>query len=101
MNQTRKPTKTAQVLERLQADILNGTFAPDEKLPMDSLRQRYGTSVSPLREALAKLTVNGFVRVEEQCGFCVSPLSLKELDDIYLVRAHIEDLALELAIKYG
>ena len=102
MNQTvRKPTKTAQVLERLQADILNGTFEPEAKLPMDSLRQRYGTSVSPLREALAKLAVNGFVRVEEQCGFCVAPLSLKELEDIYLVRAHIEDLALELAIRNG
>lgn len=101
MQTVRKPTKTNQVMERLQADILNGTFAPDEKLLMDSLRERYGTSVSPLREALAKLTVSGFVRVEEQCGFCVASLSLKELQDIYMVRAHIEDLAIELAIKNG
>ncbi len=98
---TTKPTKTTQVMERLQADILNGTLAPDERLLMDSLKDRYGTSVSPLREALAKLTVSGFVRVEEQCGFCVSSLSLKELEDIYLVRAHIEDLALQLAISNG
>lgn len=101
MQATRKPTKTAQVLERLQADILNGTLAPDERLQMDALRERYGTSVSPLREALSKLTVTGFVRVEDQCGFCVAPLSLKELEDIYMVRAHIEDQALALAIQSG
>lgn len=97
----RKPTKTSKVLEQLQADILSGVFAPEEKLQMDSLRERYGMSVGPLREALAKLSVNGFVRIEEQCGFCVAPLSLKELEEIYSLRAHIEDLALELAIHNG
>ncbi len=98
---SRKQTKTSLVMERLQSDILNGTFAPKERLSMDGLRERYGISVSPLREALAKLTVTGFVTVEEQCGFCVASLSLKELEDIYQLRAHIEDLALKLAIENG
>jgi GntR family carbon starvation induced transcriptional regulator len=98
---SRKPTKVAIVLEQLQDDILNGKFAPQEKLPIETLKQRYGLSGSPLREALSRLVANGLVQVEEQCGFCVAPLSLDELADIYNLRAHIENLALEMAILNG
>lgn len=101
VEKTRKPTKVAVVLEQIQNDILSGMLAPNEKLPMEALKKRYGISGSPLREALCRLASNGLVNVEEQCGFYVAPLSMEELYDIYNIRAHIESLALKLAIQNG
>ena len=65
------------------------------------MKKRYGLSGSPLREALSRLAVNGLVQVEDQCGFSVAPLSLDELHDIYNLRAHIDNLALQMAIENG
>lgn len=101
MDKARKPTKATVVLERLQEDILTGKLAPEEKLPIEVLKKKYGLSGSPLREALSRLVVNGLVKVEEQCGFCVAPLSLDEFYDIYEIRARIESMALEMAIARG
>lgn len=101
IERVRKPTKAAEVMERLQAEILNGSLAPSEKLHIDSLKKRYGLSGSPLREALSRLAVSGLVQIEAQCGFSVSPLSLDELHDIYNLRAQIDCLALKMAIKNG
>lgn len=97
----RKQTKATRVLELIREDITTGKFLPGEKLQMDDLKQRYGVGYSPLREALSRLVSIGMVKLIEQCGFYVSPLSLDELHDLYRVRAHIEALALELAIQNG
>ncbi len=101
MNKQRKPTKATVVLEKLQDDILTGKLAPEEKLPIEVLKKKYGLSGSPLREALSRLVVNGLVKEEQQCGFCVAPLSLDEFYDIYDIRARIESMALEMAIANG
>lgn len=97
----RKQTKSTQVLQKLRQDILSGKFAPGEKLQMDDLKKRYGVGYSPLREALSRLSSNGLVEFEEQCGFCVPPLSLEELYDIYNNRMRIETMALEFSMEYG
>ena len=96
-----KKTKTTGVAERLREDIANGIFAPNEKLQMDNLKQRYGVGYSPLREALSRLVTQGLVQVKEQCGFCVAPLSMEEFYDLYNVRVHIETHALRLSIEQG
>lgn len=97
----RKLTKATRVEKWLRDDIACGKILPGEKLQMDALKDRYGVGYSPLREALSRLTSNGLVRQEEQCGFCVAPLSLEELHDLYQVRSYIENLALELALRHG
>lgn len=101
VQKVRKTTKASKTLENLRQDIVCGIFSPSEKLQMDQLKERYGVGYSPLREALSRLVSNGLVEVKEQCGFAVTPLSLTELYDLYHVRAQIDWMALELAIKCG
>lgn len=98
---SRKQTKVSKVLESLRHDITTGIFAPGEKLPMKNLKQRYNIGFSPLREALSRLVSHGLVRLEEQCGFSVAPLSLSELYDLYKMRTYIEELALRLSMEHG
>ncbi len=97
----RKLTKTTKVFEQIRQDILQGHFPPGVKLQMENLKEQYGVGYSPLREALSRLVSHGLVRIEEQCGFAVAPLSLNELYDLYNIRVYIETLALELAIEHG
>ena len=90
-----------QVLGKLRGDIVEGHFAPGEKLRMADLKERYSAGVGPLREALSHLIAEQLVVVENQRGFRVQPMSLAELRDIYATRAHIEALCVGLALDRG
>ena len=94
-------TLALEVFERLRADILSGKLAPGTKLRFEDLRAAYGVGLSPLREALSRLTENRLVVSIGQRGFRVPSVSVQEIRDIAMVRKEIEGLALRLAIQYG
>lgn len=85
----------------LRADIIEGRLVPKSKLRIEDLRIHYGTGASPLREALNRLAGEGFVTVEGQRGFRVSPVSLADLKDLTRMRILLECEALRESIKYG
>lgn len=87
--------------QQLRRDIVSGVLAPGTKLRMDMLTKRYGVGMSPLREALVKLTGDALVHAEGQRGFWVSPISIDELDDTMKVRSMIETEALVRSIEQG
>ena len=49
-------TLAMSVHGRLRRDILTGLFAPGERLPLDALGERYRVGLTPLREALNRLS---------------------------------------------
>lgn len=85
----------------LKHDIIRGRYAPEEKLLMSRLKERYGVSTGPLREALSQLVADRLVVAISQRGYRVAPMSLAELNDIYDARAQLEGLILRLAIERG
>jgi GntR family transcriptional regulator, carbon starvation induced regulator len=85
----------------LREDIIQGRLAPDSKLRIEQLRSKYGTGASPLREALNRLAGEGFVNVEGQRGFRVSPVSLNDLKDLTRMRILLECEAISDSIKHG
>lgn len=92
---------TAAVFEALRAEILNCRLAPGAKVRIGPLCKRFGVSLSAVREALSRLVAEGLVRVEEQRGFRIAPVSREDLDDLTRVRGEIEGLALRAAIERG
>lgn len=97
------PTATIadSTYRQIRTDIIFGKLAPDEKLKLDSLRARYGTSVSTLREILNRLTSDGLVVAEGQRGFEVAPVSPENLREISALRQLLENNALELSFAAG
>lgn len=87
--------------QQLRRDIVSGVLAPGTKLRMDMLIKRYGVGMSPLREALVKLTGDALVHAEGQRGFWVSPISIEELDDTMAIRTLIETEAVVRSIENG
>ena len=94
-------TLSESTYERLRADIIAGTLAPDSKLRIEELRKRYDISASPLREALSRLSGSGLVVAEGQRGFAVAPISVKDLDEITHLRIMLECEAMRQSIAHG
>lgn len=87
--------------ERLRAEVVSGDLAPGSKLQVEQLGHRYGISLSPVREALSRLSETGLVIAELNRGYRVAPVSIEEYRDIIETRLHIEKEALQRSIKRG
>lgn len=79
------PTLAQEVYSRLRESIMNGGFSPGEKNAMRKIAERYGVSTMPVREALNKLQMEGFVHFERRSIY-FSQLSAKELIEIFKIR---------------
>ena len=97
----RGATRTEQVYGQLRADILNGRLAPGARLPFAELSERYGGSMSAIREGLQRLVEQGLVVSEPQLGFRVMSPSVEDLVDLTQARCEIEGLALRYAVTSG
>jgi DNA-binding GntR family transcriptional regulator len=86
---------------RLHRDILAGVFAPGQPLRLELLKQRYGLSFSPLREALNRLQAERLVVAAALRGFSVAPFSAEEMWDATETRILVECEALCRSIKNG
>ncbi|MEM7045521.1 MAG: GntR family transcriptional regulator [Pseudomonadota bacterium] len=92
---------TAQIYERVRADILTGVLEPGQKLKIDELRQAYGSGSSPIREALSLLTSDKLVERVDQRGFRVALVSAEAFDELLTTRCWLEERAIGEAIKRG
>jgi DNA-binding GntR family transcriptional regulator len=97
----RKETISSRISALLREAILVGKLAPGEKINLDRLREHYGISISPLREAVARLEADGLVVFEDQRGYRVAPVSLKDLAEVTSLRAQFEVTALRSSIECG
>lgn len=96
------PRTLASVLaDAILQDIVTGALPPGSKLKIRELAERYQTSAIPLREAVSRLAMSGFVETEDQRGFRVTQVSREDLEDITSVRQCIESEALRDAIESG
>lgn len=89
------------VYEQLRADIIQARLSPGQKLKVEYLRKHYGTSSSPLREALNRLTAEGLVDQQERRGFRVAQVSIEELEELTRTRVWIETLAIRESVTHG
>lgn len=89
-----------QVKELLLEKILDGTYAPGDRLVETRIAQELGTSQAPVREALRELELLRFVESKPYVGARVREVSEKELAEIYPVRAAIEEVAARAAAAH-
>jgi GntR family transcriptional regulator, carbon starvation induced regulator len=94
-------TLATSIANRLRAEITSGRIPPGDKLHIDDLRATYGVSLSPMREALSRLSAEGFVVMENQRGCRVAPVSENNLREVTKLRSEIESFALRESITAG
>jgi GntR family transcriptional regulator, carbon starvation induced regulator len=86
---------------RLRGEIISGIFAGGEKLRIRQLCERYGFGISPVREALNRLSSDGFVVQSDLQGFRVATLSMEDLQELTRTRAWLNERALRESIARG
>lgn len=90
-----------QVYELLKERILTRQLLPGERLSVPALAEELQLSRSPVREAVQRLVQEGLSTERPHSGAVVATADLRELIDLYLVRAELEGLASQLAAGSG
>jgi DNA-binding GntR family transcriptional regulator len=80
-------------VEQLRHAILEGVLGPGERLRAEALAERFGTSRTPIREALGSLELEGLIERQPRRGAVVRPFDTRDLLDLYEVRALMEPFA--------
>jgi DNA-binding GntR family transcriptional regulator len=93
---TAKTRKQAAV-EALREAIVDGVYAPGQRLRQQELARQYGCSVIPIREAFHQLAAEGFVVLDPQCGARVALFDSRTLEEIFDVRIALERIAIQRA----
>jgi DNA-binding GntR family transcriptional regulator len=72
----------------------------EDRIDERSLSESLGISRTPLREAINRLVIEGFLKVLPRKGIYVVKKTKKEIIEILLVRAALEGMAARLATKH-
>ncbi|MDB6178470.1 GntR family transcriptional regulator [Paracoccus sp. Z330] len=95
-----RTTPTAQRIRlSLENAIVDGVYAPGDKLNPIRIAADYECSRTPVREALQALEASGLVRVQPKKGTFVTQLSVTELMERFEVMAELESLCARLACR--
>lgn len=88
---------TDRAYTQLRAEIITCTLRPGAEVGEQECAARLKMSKTPVREALARLTLEGLVEAFPRRGYRVTPVTVKNTNDIFTVRKALESVAAELA----
>jgi phosphonate utilization transcriptional regulator len=83
---------TTLVRRELERRILAGELEPGDKLTEEGIAANLNVSRGPVREAFRALEQAGLVRTEKNRGVFVRQVSVEDADEIYEVRAGLDEL---------
>ncbi|RXF72656.1 GntR family transcriptional regulator [Hansschlegelia zhihuaiae] len=90
-------TRADRLVADVSQDIIDGAFAPGERLDELSLAERYGVSRTPVREALRRLASSGLVDVRPRRGAVVASITPAKLAELFGAMAELEATCARLA----
>jgi DNA-binding GntR family transcriptional regulator len=85
-----RPTLANRAYGDLKALFQNGTYSPGDFLTEGELAKRLKMSKTPVRTALTRLEMDGFVTVSPQQGIVVREPSIHEIIDLFDIRMALE-----------
>ncbi|OGO18715.1 MAG: hypothetical protein A2Z14_09460 [Chloroflexi bacterium RBG_16_48_8] len=86
------------LVEKLRDEIICGGLIPGQHLRLEEIAGRFEISTMPVREALRELESEGLVTIFPHKRAVVTRLSPEDLQDIYEIRATLEEMATRLAV---
>ena len=90
-------TFAQQVFEMIHQHIVTGELRPNQRLIDSEIAKELGISRTPVREALKRLEVVGYVSTLPNGGIIVTEHSTREIQYLYDIREALETMAVKLA----
>lgn len=87
------------VCETLRDAVRRGILQPGERLMEIQLAEDLGVSRTPVREAIRKLEMEGYVIMMPRRGTYVADLSIRDINEVFEIRTSLESLASGLAAE--
>ncbi|MGV9771442.1 GntR family transcriptional regulator [Streptosporangium sp. NPDC003464] len=85
--------------EWVRERIIDGTYRPGARIRERTVAEELGISRIPIREAFPRLESEGFIRSVPRRGAVVASLTVRDVNELYDVRASLEVLATRLAAE--
>ena len=87
------------VCETLREAIRSGVLKPGERLMEIQLADELGVSRTPVREAMRKLELEGYVIMLPRRGTYVANISIRDINEVFEIRTTLDALASGLAAE--
>ncbi len=87
------------VYSKVKRDILEGRLKPGERIIEKEYAEKLNISRTPIREALRKLEIAGFVYYIPRKGIVVKSFKIKDVEEIYEILKSLESLAVKKMIQ--
>lgn len=98
-DKTHKLPEHVRVYSQLRDMILFGELVPGQPITIQGLVDQIGAGMTPVREALRRLTSEGALQTLGNRRISVPELGLAQLEEIYFARLAIEPKLAEIAAK--
>jgi len=92
---------SSKAYESIKGDIVTCVLAPGSSIAQLELAETYHMGLTPVREALRQLAQEGFVQPVPRLGYIVSPITTKDVQEIYEMRIILETASFRLAATRG
>lgn len=87
------------IFEFLREAILEGRIHPGQRLIERDVAERFKASRTPVREALRKLEMEGFIERKGRRGDVVRSIKRSEMEEAYALRMALEPLMVRCAME--
>lgn len=94
-----KMTLSEQIYHVLRADILNQNIKCGQKLTLQTLKERFSVSHTPIREALTRLVEDNLITYYSNVGVTVTTLDEQDIREIFQFNGDLDVIALEYAMN--
>jgi DNA-binding GntR family transcriptional regulator len=92
---------SSQAYQLIKEDIVNCTLGPGQFIAQINLAGKYKVGLTPVREALRQLVTEGFVQPVPRLGYIVSPVTARDVEEIFEMRLILETSSVRLAATRG
>jgi DNA-binding GntR family transcriptional regulator len=92
---------SSRAYQLIKADIVNCNLNPGQFIAQTNLVEKYKVGLTPIREALRQLITDGFVQPVPRLGYVVSPITARDIEEIFEMRLILETSTARLAIARG
>lgn len=82
-----------QLYEGLRLALMNGQYEPGERVTISGLAEEYGTSITPVREAIFRLVSERALQMRAATSFQVPRFDTAQLLEIQTIRIELEGRA--------
>lgn len=90
-----------QVYDFLKEQIQTKELMPGDRLNIEDIAKNFGVSRTPVREAINRLTQNGFVEQQHNVGPCVIQFTEEQADDLIEANSILFDYLFYELMEYG